>query len=454
MSTRTTDRSYRSADGARAPSTSQKVRVQQATTLLRRSGKITAVVTRRAVAACWHTAAARLRHEDIDRFGSFSLQCRLALEELGPTFVKLGQLLSARSDIASVSLQRELSKFRDHAPSIPQASVSAELQRSVGHLTTSPFAFFEIAPVACASIAQVHRATLNDGRRVAVKIRRPSVCADIDADLAVLRALLRIAASLSAKVRAYDPVGLLGEFAVMLRAETNFAAEADNIDVIRGTLASNDVVTIPSVMTDLSNESLLVMDWIEGVPLSNSEDLDVTGTDRAAIARAIVHAYAIMIFQSDRFHADPHPGNLIALPGARLGLIDFGEVGAVTPATRSALMRMIVAVVGRDSDGLGAAVLSVSRTTKVVDPASFGAQLTVLLHPLADADLKDLKLGKILRDLLHLLRARGIVLPTELAVLIKTVIECEATTDELDPTFTMLSFLTELGTLVSPGNGG
>ncbi len=240
----------------------------------------------------------------------------------------------------------------------------------------------------------------------------------------------------------------------MLRAETNFAAEADNIDVIRGTLASNDVVTIPSVMTDLSSESLLVMDWIEGVPLSNSEGLDATGTDRAAIVRAIVHAYAIMIFQSDRFHADPHPGNLIALPGARLGLIDFGEVGAVTPATRSALMRMIVAVVGRDSDGLGAAVLSVSRTTKVVDPASFGAQLTILLHPLAAADLKDLKLGKILRDLLHLLRARGLVLPAELAVLIKTVIECEATTDELDPTFTMLSFLTELGTLVSPGNGG
>jgi ubiquinone biosynthesis protein len=249
-------------------------------------------------------------------------------------------------------------------------------------------------------------------------------------------------------------VGLLSEFAVMLRAETNFAAEADNIDVIRGTLASTDVVTIPSVMTDLSNESLLVMDWIEGVPLSNAEDLDATGTDRAAIARAVVHAYAVMIFQSDRFHADPHPGNLIALPGARIGLVDFGEVGSVTPATRSALTRMIVAVVGRDSDGLGAAVLSVSRTTKVIDPARFGSELATLLRPVADTSLKDLKLGKILRDLLHLLRTSGLVLPAELAVLIKTMIECEATTDELDPTFTMLSFLTELGTLVSLGNGG
>jgi ubiquinone biosynthesis protein len=311
-----------------------------------------------------------------------------------------------------------------------------------------------MAPVACASIAQVHRATLHDGRQVAVKIRRPTVCSDIDADLALLRQLLRIAAGLSARVRAYDPVGLLSEFAVMLRAETNFAAEADNIDVIRGTLASTDVVTIPSVMTDLSNESLLVMDWIEGVPLSNAEDLDATGTDRAAIARAVVHAYAVMIFQSDRFHADPHPGNLIALPGARIGLVDFGEVGSVTPATRSALTRMIVAVVGRDSDGLGAAVLSVSRTTKVIDPARFGSELATLLRPVADTSLKDLKLGKILRDLLHLLRTSGLVLPAELAVLIKTMIECEATTDELDPTFTMLSFLTELGTLVSLGNGG
>jgi ubiquinone biosynthesis protein len=454
MSIRTPHRSDRTADGARALSASQKVRVPQATTLLRRSGKITAVVTRRAAAACWQIAAARLRHEDTDMVGSFSRQCRLALEDLGPTFVKLGQVLSARSDIAPASLQHELSQLRDHAPSIPQAAVSAELQRSVGHLTTSPFASFEMAPVACASIAQVHRATLHDGRRVAVKIRRPSVCSDIDADLALLRQLLRILASLSAKVRAYDPVGLLGEFAVMLRAETNFAAEADNIEVIRGNLASTDVVTIPSVMTDLSDESLLVMDWIEGVPLSNGEDLDAAGTDRAAIARAIVHAYAAMIFQSDRFHADPHPGNLIALPGARIGLIDFGEVGSVNPAARAALTRMIIAVVGGDSDGLGAAVLSVSRTTKVIDPAGFGAQLATLLRPLADASLKDLMLGKILRELLHLLRARGLVLPPDLAVLIKTMIVCEATTDELDPTFTMLSFLTEFGTLVSPGNGG
>jgi ubiquinone biosynthesis protein len=368
--------------------------------------------------------------------------------------VKLGQLFSARSDIVPESLQHELSQLRDHALSIPQAAVSAELQRSVGHFRTSPFASFELAPVACASIAQVHRATLHDGRQVAVKIRRPSVCSDIDADLALLRQLLRILAGLSAKVRAYDPVGLVGEFAVMLRAETNFAVEADNIDVIRHNLASSEVVTIPSVMTDLSNESLLVMDWIDGVPLSNGEDLDATGTDRAAIARAILRAYAVMIFQSDRFHADPHPGNLIALPGARIGLVDFGEVGSVTPTTRSALMRMIVAVVGRDSDGLGAAVLSVSRTTKVIDPAGFGAQLAILLRPLGDTSLKDLKLGKILRELLHLLRARGLVLPAELAVLIKTMIECEATTDELDPTFTMLSFLGELGTLVPLGDGG
>ena len=138
-----------------------------------------------------------------------------------------------------------------------------------------------------------------------------------------------------------------------------------------------------------------------------------------------------MIFQSDLFHADPHPGNIIALKGGRLGLVDFGEVGSVTPAERSTLLQMMSAVLGRDGDALAKAVLSVSRTTRPVGPADFADQLTALLHPVADA-LKDVRLGDVFGRLLHLLRSSGIVLPSDMAVLIKTMIECEATTNELD----------------------
>ena len=284
--------------------------------LLRRCGKIVAVVAHRSATVGWHTATSRLRPQDIDQAGSLPRQLRLALEELGPTFVKLGQLLSARSDITPPEVQKELSKLRDHAPSIPKAKLVAELERSLGSPSTAVFATFEMTPVACASIGQVHRATLHNGLRVAVKVRRPGVRTDIDADFWLLRKFARLIARLSSRIRSYDPVAILDEFAVLLRAETDFTTEADNLEAVRRTFAVSHAVTIPRVMTDMGDDSLLVMEWIEGIPLSNPERLEAAGADRAGLARAILQAYAVMIFQSDRFHADPHPGNLPVRPAS------------------------------------------------------------------------------------------------------------------------------------------
>jgi ubiquinone biosynthesis protein len=438
----------RSADnpgGLVAPDHARPMRVSS---LLRRGGKVAGVVAHRSAIVGWHAAASRLRPQNRDESGSFPRQFRLALEELGPTFVKLGQLLSARSDITPPQVQQELSKLRDHAPSIPQAKLLAELDRSLGSPSTSLFATFEMAPVACASIGQVHRATLHNGLRVAVKVRRPGVRADIDADFWLLHKLARLVARLSSRIRAYDPAAILGEFATMLRAETDFTAEAGNLEAIRRTFAVSDAVTVPRVIADMSGDSLLVMDWIEGIPLSDRERLEAAGADRAGLARAILRAYASMIFQSDRFQADPHPGNLIALKGGGLGLIDFGEVGSIDPAERSALLQMMAAVLGRDGSALADAVLSVSRSSRSVDRADLGAQLTTVLDPVVDASVHDVKLGEVLRGLLHVLRSHGIVLPSDLAILIKTMIECEATTDELDPTLSMLDLVGELGTFV------
>jgi ubiquinone biosynthesis protein len=404
------------------------------------------VISRRAATVGVYAAAARLAHRDADPTRSFPRQFRLALEELGPTFVKLGQLLSARSDIISKQVQHELSTLRDHAPTIPHATVMAELQRGIGPSPTDVFESFEIVPVACASIGQVHRATLRDGRRAAVKVRRPGVRAEIQADLAVLSALSRLAARLSRRARAYDPVGLLGQFGTVLQSETDYTVEAGNVEAVRRTFENDAVVSIPGVIANLSNESLLTMDWIDGIPLNNHKQLEAAGTNRAAVARTIGHAYATMIFRSDRFHADPHPGNLIALADGRLGLVDFGEVGTVGPATRAALMRLLMAILARDADSLAEAMLSISQTTRTVDRAAFGTQLAKLLAPIADASLQEVKVGRILRELLHLLHSHGLLLPADLAVLLKTVVVCEATTDELDPTLTMTSFLSDLGT--------
>src|SRR5580704_9304961 len=171
-----------------------------ATLLVRRCSKISAVVTRRTARVGWHIARTRLWHHGEDEAGSFPRQLRLALEELGPTFVKLGQLLSTRSDIAPERVQQELSKLQDHAPSIPSAKLAAQLERSLGSRSTSVFATFDMAPVACASIAQVHRATLHNGLPVAVKVRRPGIRTEIDADFWLLRTFARLVARLSSRI--------------------------------------------------------------------------------------------------------------------------------------------------------------------------------------------------------------------------------------------------------------
>jgi ubiquinone biosynthesis protein len=378
--------------------------------------------------------------------GTFARQLRLALEDLGPTFVKLGQLLASRPDITPPTVQRELALLQDHAPSISREKLVAELEQSLGSQPEAQFATLDIAPIACGSIAQVHRATLHDGRRVAVKVRRPGIRSAIDADVWLLGYFAGLAGRFSSRIRAYDPVAILDEFAALLRAETDFTSEADNLEALGHTFAKNEAVTIPAALTEMSSESVLVMDWIEGVPLTSHERLAAAGANQSGLARTILQAYGIMIFQSDRFHADPHPGNLIAIDGERIGLIDFGEVGTVEPAERAGLLQMMAAVIAQDGEALAHAVLSVSRTTRSVDATEFGIELEEILEIVSDSHPDNTRFGELLGRLLHLVRKFGIVLSSDLAVLIKTMIECESTTKELDPTMSMLTLVGEVGT--------
>jgi ubiquinone biosynthesis protein len=403
---------------------------------------MTAVFARRGAIAGAQYARSRLNRREVDG-SALSRQFRLALGELGPTFVKLGQLLSTRSDLIPPSLQRELSTLRDRAPAIPRGTLMAELEQSIGPSGRDFFVEFETVPVACASVAQVHRAVLADGRRVAVKVRRPGVLSDIGVDVALLRAFSRVLL-LSRRTHEYDPRRLVDEFATLLLEEIDFTLEARNVEAIGRTFANDNIVTVPSVVEEVSGESILTMDWVEGIPLTDGGALDAADIDRAGLARAIIHAYATMIFRSDRFQADPHPGNLIAMSGGGLGLVDFGEVGSVAPSTRAALMSLLTAVLGRNSDALADAVLSFSRPTRSVDRLSLGDQLAKLLGPMTDASLQDLKLGQVLRELLRVLHNHGLVLPSDLAVLIKTVIVCEAAAEELEPTIDIRSFLGDI----------
>jgi ubiquinone biosynthesis protein len=405
---------------------------------------IVAVVVRHSVTGLFQIAKSKIfPHRSYPR-ASAAYHIRLTLQDLGPTFVKLGQVLATRSDLVPITWQRELAQLRDHASSIPTSVITAMLERSLQEPISRFFEVFEPAPVACASIAQVHRAILADGRLVAVKIRRPDIQTSIEADLSLVRWPLRLIMLLSGRARSYDLVGLLDEFSSLLRAETNLGTEARNIEKLSGLFDEDPRVSIPRVIFQGSGDAVLIMEWIEGIQLNDSSALNESELDRPAIAGAIAHAYATMIFKAPLFHADPQPSNLLATWESRLGVVDFGEVGRIDPATRSALMSLIGSVLTENVDGLADAVLSVSRATRPVDRAELGKQLSLLVRPVIGAQLGDLRLGEIFRDLLAILQKFGIHLSVSLALLIKTLTMCEATCVEIHPSFQMSEFLSEL----------
>ncbi len=368
---------------------------------------------------------------------------RATLEQLGPTFIKLGQLLSTRSDLVTERYQSELGKLRDHVQPIPRSAVRDQIEQSLGRPVSELYAEFDWAPLASASIGQVHAAVLPGGGAAVVKVLRPGIGPRIDADLDLLDWLARGLVSVGV-LRRYDPVGLVQHFGAMLRCELDYTVEAANAKLIGRALAGRAEVVTPGIVDALSNSSVLTMDRIEGVSLSERPALDAAGVDRGKLAATVVRTYMSMVLAQDRFHADPHPGNLFAMPGDRLGIVDFGEVGSIDPATRATISAMIIGIASRDAISLADSLLEVCVPTKPVSRAELGADLRQLLVQTSGA-LGSIRLGPALRRLMSTLRRHGLQLPSDLALLLKTIIECESTAAELDPNFDPSTMLSDFG---------
>jgi ubiquinone biosynthesis protein len=372
---------------------------------------------------------------------------RAALEELGPTFIKLGQLVSTRPDLITERYQSELGKLRDHVQPIPRSAVRDQIEQSLGRPVSELYARFDWAPLASASIGQVHAAVLPGGGAVVVKVLRPGINPRIDADLDLLNWLARGLVSVGV-LRRYDPVGLVEHFGAMLRCELNYTVEAANARLIGRALAGRAEVVTPAIVDALSNSSVLTMDRIEGVSLSDAAALDAAGVDRGKLAATVVRTYMSMVLAQDQFHADPHPGNLFALSGGRLGIVDFGEVGAIGPATRASISAMLMGIASRDAVSLADSLLEVCISTKPVSRAELGADLRQLLVQTSGA-LGSIRLGPVLRRLMNTLRRHGLWLPSDLALLLKTIIECESTAAEVDPDFEPSTVLSDFGRITN-----
>jgi len=352
------------------------------------------------------------------------------LEQLGPTFIKLGQLLAGRPELLPAAYRSELTRLRDATAPLPGVAVLHLLSRAYEQPLDTIFHDVSLEPVASGSIGQVHRATLVDGRSVAIKIQRPEAARTIEADLHALGSAVRTADRLIPPVRRMELVALVDEFAEALRAELDYGLEATHTAEVARQLRHLEWVSVPAVETSLCRPGVLVMEFAEGIPLTDRDALGRAGVDAKQLATRVVVANFQMILFSDIFHADPHAGNYLFGPDGRLVVLDFGQVGHSTEQTRADLRLLVTSLVSGDAAQVARAVGSICRTDPD-DVDGLGDDVASWVATLAAQPLGEFRIGAVLRELIALLGRHHLALPSSMTMLMKAVIECEATAEEL-----------------------
>jgi ubiquinone biosynthesis protein len=361
---------------------------------------------------------------------------RRILEELGPTFVKLGQVLATRVDLFGPEWLAEFRKLQDKAPAVEWSAIHAQLSEDLGAAPETVFARVDAEPLAAASLAQVHRATLKDGTDVILKVRRPGIRPVIEADLRLLQRLAEIVESETDELERYRPKLLVRQFAGSLRRELDFAAECRNAERIARDFSDGDELVVPSVYWEWSGERLNIQTWLDGISGNDLVGLDQAGLDRHAIAQGGTRIILRMILENGFFHADPHPGNVKFLPGNRIGLIDFGMVGRLTEARRQEVAELLYGLVSRDAELVATTLIDWSETHDTVSEA-LRADIGEFIEHYHGLPLEKLNMGEMIGEITGVLRNHRLMLPADLVLMLKAFITMEGMGRALDPGFDM-----------------
>ncbi|HVQ61188.1 MAG TPA: AarF/UbiB family protein [Burkholderiales bacterium] len=368
---------------------------------------------------------------------------RMALEELGPAFVKLGQLMATRVDLFPPSWIAEFEKLQADAAPVPFDDLLPDLVRSLGR---SPFeVFLDIETTACAaaSIAQVHRAKLKDGTEVVLKVRRPGVRAKIDADLRLLRRVAELVDAEMPEVRRYHPVEVAAQFTRSLEREVDFATETRNIERFAKNFAGDPHIVIPKVYPEYTSDTLLVQEHAEGIAATNPAAVDAAGLDRRTLAVRGTQAFLKQILVHGFFHADPHPGNVIFLPDHRLVIIDFGMVGRLSAHRRRQVTDLLAGLARMEEEPMIEVLLDWAGDA-YVDEAKLRADVDELVFDYEDVPLKGIRIGHVVRQFSAIIREHSIVLPSDLSMMFKALITLEGLGRQYDPDVHIIDFLPPL----------
>lgn len=369
------------------------------------------------------------------------VRIRMALTELGPTFVKLGQILATRVDVFPPAWIVEFEKLHSQVPAVPFEQLRGDLEALWGAPVEQVFAEFAAEPFAAASIAQVHRARLHDGSAVVVKVRRPDILPKIEADLRILAHLAKLLEVEVAESRRYHPRQIVAQLKRSLIRELDLVKEARNIDAFAHRFSQDDTVHVPKVYWAYCGEIVNVQEELLGVPGQELARARAEGYDLRLLAERGADVVLRMILIDGYFHADPHPGNVVFMPGNRFGLLDFGMVGRITDHRREQLINFLEAMVRKNEAGM-LAVLSLWAGDADIDEDRLSYDISELLFGYDNLTLKDIRVGPLLEEITALMRDNNLALPADLTLLFKALITLEGLGLQLNPQFRMVEHIT------------
>lgn len=383
------------------------------------------------------------------------MRLRRALEDLGPTFVKLGQMLSTRRDLLPLEYTSELEKLQTSTSPVTYAQIAETIRRELGADPHELFSHFDEVPLASASIGQAHRARLQDGTEVIVKVRKPGAAEMIHSDLDLIRSLAALASREWSLARDADIESVVAAFDRMMRRELDYRTEADNARRLRRNLAEDRTVRIPRVYRELTTSEVLTEQFVTGMVITDTAALDAARINRRKVAHDATESLLRMVLVDGFFHADPHPGNLFVETDGTIWLIDFGMVGTLSPQVREHLLWLAFALGRQDEDGAVSALLQLAPPRGGVDRRRLSRDVSELLDMLTEKPLGEISVAAVVERITALLRRHRLQLPSDVSALLRMLVLTESSAVTLDPGFQVATVLEEvlpiaMGELLSP----